>query len=119
MCVHLKLSIILGNQLARAFTPKVVTANHLLLGDVIYFSADNTWVRELSEAAILTQLEDANALLAIAEKDIDSIVGAYLADVTIDNAGKTVPAHFREEFRTKGPSNYFHGKQTESNTQKA
>lgn len=117
--MHFSLGLILGKQVARAFTPKVVTANDLLEGDVIYFNANNKWVRALSDAAILTELEEANALLAIAAKDIDSIVGAYLADVKIDNAGKPVPAHFREEFRTKGPSNYFHGKQTESNTQKA
>lgn len=104
--------------MARAFTPKVVTANDLLEGDVIYFNADNKWVRELADAIVLTQQEEANIILAVAEKDFDTIVGAYLADVTIDNAGNPIPAHFREEFRTKGPSNYFHGKQTEQTSSK-
>lgn len=105
--------------MARAFTPKVITANDLLEGDVIYFTADKKWARELSDAVVLTEQEEANTLLAIAEKDFDIIVGAYLADVTIDSAGKPNPAHFREEFRTKGPSNYFHGKQTEQASNKA
>lgn len=105
--------------MAKAFTPKVVTANDLLEGDVIYYTADQKWSRSLSDATILTEQEKANSLLAIAEKEIDAIVGAYLADVKINSAGKPIPAHFREEFRTKGPSNYFHGKQTEANTEKA
>lgn len=100
--------------MARAFTPKVVTANDLLEGDVIYYTLDQKWSRSLSDAAILTEQDEANSLLAIAEKEISVIVGAYLANVNIDSAGKPVPAHFREEFRTKGPSNYFHGKQTDS-----
>lgn len=105
--------------MARAFTPKVVTANDLLEGDVIYYTADHQWSRALSDATILTEQGEANSLLAIAHKEFDAIVGAYLADVKIDSAGKPIPAHFREEFRTKGPSNYFHGKQTQSNTEKA
>jgi hypothetical protein len=40
------------------------------------------------------------------------LVGAYLADAILKD-GKPVPTHFREEFRTRGPSNYEHGKQAE------
>jgi hypothetical protein len=36
-------------------------------------------------------------------------VGAYLAEVSNDTA--VTPRHYREDFRHKGPSNYFHGKQ--------
>jgi len=41
------------------------------------------------------------------------VVGAYLADFIDEDAGPK-PAHFREAFRTKGPGNYFHGKQAEA-----
>jgi hypothetical protein len=37
-------------------------------------------------------------------------VGAYLMPVQQSPKG-IAPTHFREDFRTKGPSNYFHGKQ--------
>ena len=37
------------------------------------------------------------------------VVGAYLAEVSNDTA--VTPRHYRESFRYKGPSNYFHGKQ--------
>ena len=76
--------------MAKPFTPKVVTANALLEGDVIYQTATG-WTRKLEEAEVLTD-------------------EAYLADV--DTSTDTPkPSHFREAFRAKGPSNYTHGKQ--------
>lgn len=94
----------------RAFTPKVVTANALLEGDVIYQTADNRWTRELNEAEILREEEVAAKRLTLAEQQAGSVVGAYLADVKIGATGPE-PAHFREAFRATGPSNYAHGKQ--------
>ncbi len=91
--------------------PQVVTANHLLEGDVIYLTAAREWTRHLTEAAPV-QGEKADELLAFAEAQADSVVGAYLAEVALVD-GKPAPTHFRETFRTKGPSNYFHGKQAE------
>ncbi|MQQ07448.1 DUF2849 domain-containing protein [Epibacterium sp. SM1979] len=94
----------------RPFTPKVVTANDLLEGDVIYFTADNTWTRELSQAELITDEAEAQLRLLEAEKQNISIVGAYLADAKGGENGPE-PTHFREEFRRTGPSNYSHGKQ--------
>lgn len=99
--------------MARAFTPKVITANDLIDGDVIYFTADNRWTRELSEADLITDKDQAPIRLAEAEKDNLIIVGAYLADAAAGETGPE-PTHFREEFRRTGPSNYFHGKQAEA-----
>ncbi len=42
------------------------------------------------------------------------VVGAYLADAKAGENGPE-PTHFREVFRTRGPSNYLHGKQAELN----
>ncbi|MBY6065232.1 DUF2849 domain-containing protein [Leisingera aquaemixtae] len=96
--------------MARAFTPKVITANDLLEGDVIYFTADNGWTRNLSEAELITDEAEAQLRLIEAEKQNIRIVGAYLADAKAGPNGPE-PTHFREEFRRTGPSNYFHGKQ--------
>ncbi|UWQ44346.1 DUF2849 domain-containing protein [Leisingera aquaemixtae] len=96
--------------MARAFTPKVITANDLLEGDVIYFTAQDTWTRELSEAELITDEAEAQLRLLEAEKQNIKIVGAYLADAKAGPNGPE-PTHFREEFRRTGPSNYFHGKQ--------
>ena len=40
------------------------------------------------------------------------VVGAYLADAKAGPMGPE-PIHFREVFRTRGPSNYAHGKQVD------
>ena len=97
----------------RVFTPKVVTANDLLKGDVIYQTATG-WTRRLSEAEVLTDEADADLRLVEASQQTDVVVGAYLADVKVED-GTPVPTHFREDFRATGPSNYAHGKQVELN----
>ncbi|PVA11615.1 DUF2849 domain-containing protein [Pelagivirga sediminicola] len=97
----------------REFTPKVITANALLEGDVVYLTEDDGWTRTLSEAAILTDEADAELRLLLAQSRASDVVGAYLADVIATDAGPQ-PTHFREAFRRTGPSNYFHGKQAET-----
>ena len=93
----------------KPFTPKVITANALLEGDVIYLAAEG-WTRELSEAEVLTDEADADLRLIEASAEVDKVVGVYLADVKVED-GIPHPAHFREDFRATGPSNYAHGKQ--------
>ncbi|MBY6156794.1 DUF2849 domain-containing protein [Pseudooceanicola nitratireducens] len=96
----------------RAFTPKVVTANALLEGDVVYLTADDRWTRQLSEAELLTDEAVAAERLLSAERRQAEIVGAYLVDMVAGDNGPE-PTHFREGFRRTGPSNYHHGKQAE------
>lgn len=100
--------------MARPFTPKIVTANALLEGDVIYRNASGDWVRALSEAELYDTVEAADAALAVAAAD-NFAVGAYLVDAVASDDGPA-PTHFREEFRRTGPSNYFHGKQADTST---
>lgn len=100
--------------MARKFTPQIATANDLLMGDVIYLTAAGDWSREIGAAAIAANPEAAAELLARAQAFPGQVVGAYLADARIDDEGRAAPAHFREEFRTRGPSNYpEHGRQAE------
>lgn len=96
--------------MARAFTPKVLTANRLLEGDVVYLGADGDWVLNHSDAFLFTDELLANDALADANKQPDFLVGPYLANAEMQN-GRPAPTHFREAFRTRGPSNYAHGKQ--------
>jgi hypothetical protein len=97
--------------MARRFTPKVATSNHLLEGDVIYYARPG-WTRHLAKATVARTPEDAEALLAEASRFPLETVGAVLTDVDL-SSGIPTPIHFREEFRTKGPSNYDHGKQAD------
>ena len=93
----------------RLFTPKIVTANDLLEGDVIYQTIDG-WSRDLADAEVLTDEAHADLRLIEALQQTATAVGAYLAEAAVEN-GRPVTTHFREAFRAKGPSNYVHGKQ--------
>lgn len=99
--------------MSRAFTPKVVTANDLIEGDVIYQTADDRWTRHHHEAELIEDEAHAALRLLKAEAQKARIVGPYLADARRGAAGPE-PVHFREAFRTRGPSNYAHGKQAEA-----
>ncbi len=96
--------------MARPFTPKIVTANDLVTGDVIYLAQDGSWVREMCMAALLEDEATAQARLFEAETQPHIAVGPYLADAK-PGANGPEPIHFREAFRAKGPSNRPHGKQ--------
>ncbi|MCR9123696.1 MAG: DUF2849 domain-containing protein [Phyllobacteriaceae bacterium] len=93
--------------------PQIVTANDLFEGDVIYLTGEGGWTRVHGDAAVADDPDEAQRLLAIAQAQPAQIVGAYLADAAIGPDGRPQPVHFREAFRTRGPSNYFHGKQAE------
>lgn len=90
--------------MAKVFSPKIVSANDLMDGDVVYLSTLNTWSRLITEAAIAQDQAAADALLADGEKRQDLIVGAYLLDVAIGSDGTPSPTHFREKYRLNGPS---------------
>ena len=94
----------------RPFTPKVVTANALLEGDAVWLTEDDRWTRDMREAELITDeaVADDRLLFAFAQPDV--VVGAYLVDAEAGDQGPG-PSHFREAFRTRGPSNYAHGKQ--------
>ncbi len=95
----------------RKFSPQVVTANRLLEGDAVWFTASHDWSAQIEDAAIAQTPEEADTLLDAANKQHHLVVGPYLADTLEDEDGKAGAVHFREAFRTRGPSNYFHGKQ--------
>ena len=98
--------------MARAFTPKVITANALLEGDAIWLTSDDQWTRNMAEAELIEDEAHAQLRLLFAQGQPGSVVGAYLADAQPTPKGPA-PVHFRETFRTKGPSNYDHGKQAQ------
>lgn len=96
----------------RPFIPKVVAANDLLEGDAIWLTEDDTWTRDISRAELIDDEAIAADRLIFANTQGSVVVGAYLVDAQASEKGPQ-PVHFREAFRTRGPSNYFHGKQAE------
>ncbi len=95
-------------------TPAVITANDLREGHVVWM-CDDGWTAHPDRATLYEDaaIADLALLDAIAQGHI--VVGPYLAEAKRGPDGKPQPTHFREEFRRRGPSNYFHGKQAELN----
>lgn len=89
--------------MSRAFTPKVVTANDLRGGHVVYLTAAGEWSPQIGAAELLTDEADAELRLLGAIGQSGEVVGAYLADVRAGASGPE-PTHFRERFRAFGPS---------------
>jgi len=96
--------------MSRKFTPKVLTANALIEGDVVYLTEDDRWTRHHHKAELIEDEAHAEIRLLLAQSQPELVVGPYLADARPGPDGPE-PVHFREGFRTRGPSNYPHGKQ--------
>ncbi len=95
--------------MARPFS-KVITANALLEGDAIWFTKNGTWSRDMGEAELFTDEAHATICMLDAQANQAAVSGVYLVDAKSSEHGPQ-PVHFRETFRTRGPSNYAHGKQ--------
>jgi hypothetical protein len=100
--------------MSRRFTPKVITANLLLDGDAVWLTADDRWSKSMHDAEFIEDEAHADIRILFANGQANIVVGPYLADAKAGPNGPE-PTHFREEFRTRGPSNYAHGKQVELN----
>lgn len=86
--------------------PQIMTANRLIDGEVVYLSGDGAWVLDLSHACVA----DSDAAAASLQSRADQaerdqvIVGAYLAQVAVDDRGRPRPVSMREVIRATGPS---------------
>jgi hypothetical protein len=85
--------------------PKVMTANLLRDGDVVYLTAAGTWSLWLHEAAVARDEGGAAALEARAKQAEGKqiVVGAYLMTVFESDSGPQ-PIGTRERIRAKGPT---------------
>ena len=84
---------------------KVITANRLTDGRVVYYTQEHAWSEHPNDAVRLSEVSAGDAL-ALASRDVLTVVGPYLIDVD-DNAEDFRPAgrkHVRETIRHSGPS---------------
>ncbi len=98
--------------MSRRFVPQIVTANDLRLGDAVYLTADDCWSRDHHQAELVEDEAHAQMRLLFGAAQKLVVVGVYLANAKPGPNGPE-PIHFREAFRTRGPSNYAHGKQAD------
>ncbi len=82
---------------------QIVTANRLLLGDVVYLTADHTWSTNFAESLALRDEAAAKAALDAAGADVKArlVVGPYLAEVDETPEGLK-PNNARERIRATG-----------------
>ncbi len=85
-------------------THRMVTANRLHDGAVVYLAADKDWTRNV-ESGLLAESDDTDKLLARADQAVQDqiVVAPYLIDVEVV-ANSIRPVRFREQIRAKGPS---------------
>jgi hypothetical protein len=84
--------------------PKILTANRLRTGDVLYWKAGG-WVEVLAQAEIFADDAGAEAALAEAQAFVtaNQVVSPYLFDIRPDK-GAISPVKEREIIRSLGPS---------------
>lgn len=86
----------------------VVTANHLLSGDAIYLLRADEWGDFVEQAALFATQEEATAIAEqLTIRQAHLLAGAYV----IAMKDSRLPLSNREQIRSMGPTNYFHGKQ--------
>src|SRR5262249_52647489 len=81
--------------------PSVVTANRTFDGAVIWRTGAQGWSINIADAAVVSNSDDARALLAESVADDVGSVGSYIAPVEIRD-GKVLPGNLRERIRSKG-----------------
>jgi len=83
--------------------PKVLTANRLLSGDVVFFASDLGWVESLSQATVANAPDDIATLEQLADgaEAQGEVIGPYLIDLDED---PLTPRRNRERIRATGPT---------------
>lgn len=83
---------------------KVITANRLAPGEVVYWNAACCWVTELQQAHVFEDAEAELALKAAAEwVSRNEVVAPYVFPVRVED-GRIAPLSARELIRANGPS---------------
>jgi hypothetical protein len=92
---------------------KVLTANRLIDGEVVWYGTDEAWIELIDGARIARDKAGEEMLQAIGKAALAAnlVVDADLIDVELQ-AGRIVPTRLRERIRAAGPTNHrHHGKQ--------
>ncbi|ASG23125.1 DUF2849 domain-containing protein [Nitrospirillum viridazoti] len=85
--------------------PKVVTANRLQDGAVVWLTAAGTWSTRVADAQVQTDAPSAETALGIARASAarQEVVEPYAVDVVVEATGPR-PLKTREWIRAAGPS---------------
>jgi len=84
---------------------KILTANGLHSGGVVFATGDGKWSAFITQAQLSSDSETEEALLAMAKQSVETqtIVEPFLIEIDVIN-GMPVPKRYREQLRVSGPS---------------
>jgi len=84
---------------------KILTANDLLSGGVVFATREGNWSPFITQAELSSDSQTEDRLVAVGNQSVDTqtIVGPFLIDINIEN-GIPVPKRYREQLRVSGPS---------------
>jgi sulfite reductase (NADPH) hemoprotein beta-component len=85
--------------------PKIVSANRLSDGIVVYLGAEGAWLGALDEARVFTDATEAEAGLAAAREDArqNLVVDPFMVEVATGEGGLR-PITLRNSIRAQGPT---------------
>ena len=84
---------------------RVISANRLRDGGVVYFGGSRGWVERFGMAEVYESAEALDSGIARAKEDERSNLVLEIAPVdAVREAGDLRPAHLREEIRAAGPT---------------
>ncbi|WP_281684457.1 DUF2849 domain-containing protein [Thalassobaculum salexigens] len=92
--------------MATASPPKVMTANRLSDGAVVYLTLAHTWSDRFADAHASAEPAELAGFEATALEAVRSrvVVGTYLFPVSVEADGSLVPLGQRERIRSAGPT---------------
>ena len=84
---------------------KILTANRLVDGDVVFLTPEYDWSIDINDACIAHDEAHAKSLENVGVKADQAahVIGCYLVDVVSVN-GRIEATHYREIMRAKGPT---------------
>ena len=85
---------------------KILTANRLTDGEVVWFAKDGSWTDSIEPSQIVGDKEGETRLEAIGKSALEQneVVDVNLIDIDLVD-GKIVPLRLRERIRAAGPTN--------------
>lgn len=92
---------------------KVLTANRLIDGEVVWYGTGEAWIERIDDARIARDRVEEEGLQSIGKVALadNLVVDVDLIDVEL-KGGRIVPTRLRERIRAAGPTNHrHHGKQ--------
>ncbi len=84
--------------------PKILTANDLLTGATVYYTASGSWSRHAADALVANSPEAVDSLNKAAADAFAANLVIDQAIVDIDAADEVRPARLRELIRATGPT---------------